>query len=163
MTRGLVVAVLIALSGAVTDGQARAGKGDPRFVGHWRLVSFVNFDAAGTSTPNRLTGGRIVYDAAGQMSAHLTAAKRPALPPNDATDAQRAASYSSYVAYYGAYTVDDGTRKVTHHVEGALNPNWPATDLVRDFEFAGGGNTLRLSTRNSEGRITGTLTWARIR
>jgi hypothetical protein len=52
---------------------------------------------------------------------------------------------------------------VTHHVEASTNPNWPTTDLVRYFEFADGGDTLRLSIRDAAGRTTGTLAWARIR
>ena len=111
---------------------------DPRFVGNWRLVSFVNIDEKGVTTPSRFTGGRIMYDAAGQMAAQLTHADRPALPASP-TEAQRAAAYAGYVAYYGAYDIDAATGKVTHHVEGSTNPNWPKTDLVRYFEFADGG------------------------
>ena len=54
---------------------------DPRFVGHWRLASFVNIDEKGVVTPGRFTGGRIMYDAAGQMAAQLTHADRPAPCP----------------------------------------------------------------------------------
>ena len=135
---------------------------DPRFVGHWRLASFVNIDEKGAVTPGRFTGGRIMYDAAGQMAAQLTHADRPALPASP-SDGLRAAAYAGYVAYYGAYDLDAATNKVTHHVEGSTNPNWPKTDLVRYFEFADGGQTLKLSIRNAAGRTTGTLTWTRIR
>jgi len=124
-------------------------------------VSFVNIDDNGVATPSRYTGGRIMYDAAGQMAAQLTVAERPALPPQS-TEAQRAAAYAGYVAYYGAYEIDAANGKVTHRVEGSTNPNWPKTDLVRYFEFVD-DNTLKLSIRNSQGRITGTLVWARIR
>jgi hypothetical protein len=135
---------------------------DPRFAGNWRLASFVNIDDKGVVTPNRFTGGRIMYDAAGQMAAQLTHADRPALPASP-SDAQRATASAGYVAYYGGYDSDATTSKVTHRVEGSTNPNWPKTDLIRYFEFADGGNTLKLSIRNAAGRTTGTLTWARIR
>jgi hypothetical protein len=102
-----------------------------------------------------------MYDAAGQMAAQLTHANRAALPANP-SDALRAAASTGYVAYYGGYEIDPAATKVTHYVEGSTNPNWPKTDLVRYFEFADGGNTLRLSIRNEAGRVTGTLTWARI-
>ncbi len=139
-----------------------AGKGDPRFAGNWRMVSFVNIDDQGVSTPSRYTGGRIMYDAAGQMAAQLTYAGRASLP-SPSTEAARAAAYGSFLSYYGAYEVDEATRTVTHHVEASTNPNWPGTDLIRYFEFADGGDTLKLSIRNGSGRTTGTLTWARIR
>jgi Lipocalin-like domain len=156
----LFVVALCASTGTALIAQPSTG-GDARFVGNWRLVSWLDIDAQGATTPNRFTGGRIMYDAAGQMAAQLTHADRAALPAS-ASDAQRAAAYAGYVAYYGAYELDVAAGKVTHHVEASSNPNWPRTDLIRYFEFADGGNTLKLSIRNQSGRVTGTLTWARI-
>jgi hypothetical protein len=150
---------LIAACAAIAMAQSPPAAS--RFVGNWRLVSFVNVDEKGVETPSRYTGGRIMYDAAGQMAAQLTFADRPALPPQS-TEAQRAAAYAGYVAYYGAYDIDAANARVTHHVEGSTNPNWPKTDLVRYFEFVD-DHTLKLSIRNSAGRTTGTLVWARIR
>jgi len=155
-----LIGLIVAASAA--PAQTRSGTGDPRFVGNWRLVSFVNLDEKGVSTPSRFTGGRIMYDAAGQMAAQLTYADRARLssPPSDG---ERAAAYTGFLSYYGAYEVSDRDAKVTHHVEASTNPNWPGTDLVRYFEFADGGNMLKLSIRDATGRTTGTLTWARIR
>ena len=163
MTRLFALGLALAVTaGAWSHAQMRPGKGDPRFVGNWRLVSFVNIDDSGAATPNRFSGGRIMYDAAGQMAAQLTHADRAALPQG-ASEGQRAAAYSGFLSYYGGYVVDDRATKVTHHVEASTNPNWPNTELVRYFEFADGGNTLKLSIRDAAGRTTGTLTWARIR
>ncbi len=159
--RVLILLALCASACTTVEAQPSAAR-DPRFVGNWRLVSFVNIDEKGVATPNPFTGGRIMYDAAGQMAAQLTYAARPALPPAP-TDAQRAAAYAGYVAYYGAYDLDPATSQVTHRVEGSTNPGWPKTDLVRYFEFSADSNTLKLSIRNAAGRATGTLTWARIR
>ena len=103
-----------------------------------------------------------MYDGAGQMSAQLTHANRPPLPAG-AGEAQRAAAYGSYVAYYGGYEIDAAAGRVTHKVEGSTNPNWPKTELVRYFAFSDGNNTLKLSVKNAAGRVTSTLTWARIR
>ena len=52
---------------------------------------------------------------------------------------------------------------MTHHVEGSVNPNWVKTDLVRYYAFSEDGERLMLSIRNPQGRVTGTLTWERIR
>jgi hypothetical protein len=163
MMRLLLVMVAVWLAGGVAPStQARGSKGDARFVGNWRLVSFVNIDERGATTASRFTGGRIMYDAAGQMAAQLTYADRPRLS-SPATDAERAAAYTGFLSYYGGYEIDEATAKVTHHVEASTNPNWPNTDLIRYFEFADGGHTLKLSIRNAAGRTTGTLTWTRIR
>ena len=162
MTRVLLTLIALCASAHTTLVAQPTPARDSRFVGNWRLVSFVNIDEQSVATPNLFTGGRIMYDAAGQMAAQLTHAARPALPSTP-TDAQRAAAYAGYVAYYGAYDIDPATSKVTHRVEGSTNSNWPKTELVRHFEFAADGNTLKLSIRNAAGRVTGTLTWARIR
>ncbi len=71
------------------SAQMRQGQGDPRFVGNWQLVSFVNIDDKGATTASRFTGGRIMYDAAGQMAAQLTIADRPALPSDPSEAAAR--------------------------------------------------------------------------
>jgi hypothetical protein len=52
---------------------------------------------------------------------------------------------------------------VTHQVEGSVNPNWVSTDLVRHYAFSDDGNRLMLSIQNAEGRVTGTLTWERMK
>jgi hypothetical protein len=158
----MLVLVTVIAAGAGLGAQMRSGKVDARFVGNWRLVSFVNIDEKGATIASRFTGGRIMYDAAGQMAAQLTYADRPRLS-SPATDAERAAAYTGFLSYYGGYEIDEATAKVTHHVEASTNPNWPNTDLIRYFEFADGGHTLKLSIRNAAGRTTGTLTWTRIR
>jgi hypothetical protein len=132
------------------------------FVGVWRLVSFENIDEQGRRTPNSLSEGRITYDAHGNMTAQLMRPGR-ASHSSTPTESERAASYSSYVAYYGRYEIDPATAKVTHHVEGALNPNWVKTPLVRHWEFSPDLQRLSLSVRNSAGRTTGTLVWEKVR
>jgi hypothetical protein len=161
MIRTLIVVVALCANGAWLTAQPATPR-DPRFVGNWRLVTFMNIDEKGVTTPSPYTGGRIMYDAAGQMAAQLTHANRPPLPASPG-DAQRAAAQASYLAYYGGYQIDAAANRVTHHVEGSTNPSWPKTALVRYFVFSDDNNTLTLSVRNDAGRVTGTLTWARIR
>lgn len=132
------------------------------FVGVWRLVSFENIDEQGRRTPNNLSEGRITYDAHGNMAAQLMRPGRAA-HSSTPTESERAASYGSYVAYYGRYEIDPATSRVTHHVEGALNPNWVKTPLIRYWEFSPDLQRLSLSIRNSAGRTTGTLVWEKIR
>jgi hypothetical protein len=133
-----------------------------RFIGNWRLIAFESIDEQGRTSPNPLDVGRIMYDADGNMAAQLMrSVRKPASTPP--TEAERAASYSSYVAYFGRYTIDTTNDSVTHHVEAALNPNWVKTPLVRYWRFSPDGTRLMLSTRNAAGRTTGTLTWERLR
>lgn len=133
-----------------------------RFVGHWRLLKFENFDEKGVVRLAEYDGGRISYDAAGNMSAQLMRSNRQRMS-SPSTEPERAAAYSTYTAYYGTYTIDTPAGTVTHHVEGSTNPNWVKTDLVRWYEFSADGQQLMLSIKNTEGRVTGTLTWERIK
>ena len=88
MSRALVLCLRLAIAGgAWSQAQMRQGKGDPRFVGNWRLVSFVNIDDKGATTASRFTGGRIMYDAAGQMAAQLTYRRSAGACPRRATEA----------------------------------------------------------------------------
>jgi len=135
---------------------------EKRFVGHWRLLTFETFDDKGVSRVVDYDGGRIMYDAAGQMSAQLMRSNRTRLsqPP---TEPERASAYATYTAYYGRFSIDPAQNRVTHHVEGSVNTNWVKTDLVRYYAFSPDGNRLMLSLKNAEGRVTGTLSWERIK
>jgi hypothetical protein len=148
--------------GAVAAQERPAADTERRFVGNWRLVTFENFDEKGVARPGPYDAGRIMYDAHGNMAAQLMRNGRQQLstPP---TDAERAVAYATFLSYYGRYTVDPSSQSVTHHVEGSTNPNWLSTVLTRYYAFSADGNRLMLSLRNAEGRVTGTLTWERLK
>jgi hypothetical protein len=156
-----VVCALVLAAGHPAAAQPSAADVLKRLAGNYRLVTFVNFDEKGTPRDAGYEGGRIMYDTAGNMAAQLMRVNRKPLS-QPATEAERAAAYSGYVAYYGKVTLDPSQSKVTHHVEGSTNPNWPKTDLVRYYEFSPDGKRLMLSIRNAQGRVTGTLTWERV-
>jgi hypothetical protein len=158
MTFALLVCGATAWIAAQTKGAAAPEK---QFVGHYRLLTFENFDEKGVARRAEYDGGRISYDAAGNMSAQLMRSNRTRLSA-PSTEAERAAAYATYTAYYGRYTVDAAAGTVTHHVEGSANPNRVKTDLVRWFRFSPDGNRLMLSLKNADGRVTGTLTWERL-
>ena len=163
MRQRLVLASIVLCAAAALDAQ-QAADVQRQLVGNWRLVKFENFDEKGAARPNGFTSGRIMYDAAGQMAAQLMqSARKPLTSPP--VEAERAAAYSGYVSYFGRYSVDPSSQTVTHHVEGSTNPNWVSTPthLVRSYAFSPDGNRLMLSVKNADGRVTGTLTWERIR
>ena len=159
----VLVAILIAGSSGMTvvARQRASPTAKDRLVGSWGLVSFVSFDANGASRPGAYDLGRIIYEASGQMSAHLmhSANKADASP---ATDADRSAAFRRYLGYYGPFTVDELTGIVIHHVLGSSNPSWVGSNQVRYYELSADGNTLTLSVKN-QGRVTGTLVWERIK
>lgn len=169
--RTLFLALSVGLCGpyVAMDAQSSAADVQKRFIGHWRLLQFENFDEKGIARLAEYDGGRIMYDAAGNMSAQLMRSNRKPLTqstagqkPSPALEAERAAAYATYTAYYGKYSIDPAANTVTHHVEGSVNPNWVKTDLVRYYAFSADGNRLMLSLKNADGRVTGTLTWEKL-
>jgi len=158
----VMLAILIAGSSAVTAiAQQRTGSAKDRLIGAWGLVSFVSFDATGASRPGAYDLGRIVYDASGQMSAHLMHSSNKA-DASPATDTDRSAAFRRYLGYYGPFTVDELTGIVIHHVLGSSNPSWVGSNQVRYFNLSEDGNTLTLSVKNQT-RVTSTLVWERIK
>jgi hypothetical protein len=152
-----LVSTLAMATPAQTQGELAQLK--QQFVGSFKLISYTSFDEKGTATRLPYSVGQISYDAAGRMSAQLMREDRTRLPQR-ASEAERAAAYSGYIAYFGHYVIDPGKRTVTHHVDGALSPNMVGTPQVRHFEFSPDGATLFLSVKNGD-RVTGKLQWDR--
>ncbi len=46
---------------------------------------------------------------------------------------------TGYVAYFGRWTIDEGTQTVTHHPTESINPDFDAP-FVRMYEFGPGVN-----------------------
>lgn len=147
MRHGLVLAALIVGSTLTAAAQPTTTARDvlATLAGNWRLVSFVNIDESGAERDAGYDGGRIMYDAAGNMAAQLLRKSR-----------------ENYIAYYGRVTVDPVASTVPHHVEGASIVAWIGTDLVRYYELSPDRRRLKLSLRNAQGRVTSTLTWERM-
>jgi hypothetical protein len=163
---GRLTAVVLMLVGAAAASvwaqqQADAERVKQKLIGSYRLVSYTSFDQSGTPTKLPYSVGQISYDAAGRMSAQLMRDDRPkATPGTPLTEPERAALYSSYISYFGRYTIDAAKGIVTHHVEGSISPNMLGQAMPRWFEFSPDGNSLFLHTKNGD-RVTGRLQWDR--
>jgi hypothetical protein len=121
----------------------------PNLLGTWRLVSYKACDSEGRlQYPlGENVSGLLVYEAGGNMAAHVMRNDRPLFAANDAargTDAEVRAAFESYDSYFGTYTIDQRRQTVTHHILGASYPNWIGTDQLRHFKFD--GSRLSLST-----------------
>src|SRR5262245_38044023 len=160
-TRVVLAILIAACSGPAAVAQQHVASAKDRLVGAWGLVSFVSFDATGASRPGAYDLGRIVYDASGQMSAHLMHSSNKA-DTSPATDADRSAAFRRYLGYYGPFTVDELTGIVIHHVLGSSNPSWVGSNQVRYFSLSEDGSKLTLSVKN-QSRTTSTLVWERIK
>jgi len=127
---------------------------EQQFLGDYELVSYLQFPANGGEVDMNYIG-RLSYDAFGNMAGLGMPRDLP----------ERAEQSSERVtggfAYWGKVSFDVENSIVIHHVEGSpLVPQWVGGDNIRYFEFT--GNFLKLSLKNAQGRITGTLTWRRL-
>jgi hypothetical protein len=104
--------------------------------------------------------GRISYDAAGHISAHLMrrgVAKFAGVDRAAATADEIAAAWRGYVGYFGRYTVDEKKGAVIHEVEGAWYPNYVGTKQARVYHFD--GDRLTLEAEQPSGHTT--VVWRR--
>ncbi|MFI5309754.1 MAG: lipocalin-like domain-containing protein [Gemmatimonadales bacterium] len=140
-----------------------------RLVGTWRLVSFVNVDSTGTERPywDEHAIGVISYSADGRVAVQLYDARRSGLRTNWPTvnrDTARTA-FVGVATYYGMFTVDTVSHTVTHHIQGAMAPDWVGTDLVRTYRFLP-SDRLELRVADRRTRIVAAsgakLVWERI-
>jgi hypothetical protein len=99
------------------------------------------------------------------MSAQLMNPDRRPFAAGDltrGTDEEVRAALAGYIAYYGRYTVDAADGTVTHHVDGALFPNWVGGDQVRRFIVDGGRLTIMTPPIRMAGEASTTvLVWKR--
>lgn len=126
-----------------------------QFVGDYELVSYLSFPREGEAIDREYIG-RLSYDAFGNM-AGLGMPKD--LPERAAQASQRT---TGGFAYWGKVSYDIENSIVTHHVEGSpMLPQWVGGENVRHFEFVDG--LLKLSLKDDDGRITGTLSWRKLK
>ena len=134
-------------------------------VGAWSLCSYeLRLKPSGTITApfGSHPVGQIIYEANGQMSAHLMRPKTAAFASNDplsATDGEAASAWRNYIGYWGTYTVDARAGIITHHIEGAWLTNWVGQDQIRAFKLS--GDSLALDADSTAWHAH--LTWRRIR
>ncbi len=122
--------------------------GDARFVGTWRLVSWELHDATGAVRYplGRDALGQLTYMADGRMAVQIMRRDRPAFAAGEArggTPDEIAAAFHGYIAYCGAYDVDQTAQAVTHYPECSLFPNWVGAAQRRLYTQDGNRMTFR--------------------
>jgi len=158
-----IALLLVAAATPAPRAQQRADVEQVRkqLIGSYKLISYDSYDEKGTVTRLPYDVGQISYDAAGRMSAQLMRSDRAKFSNGQrATEAERAAAYSSFISYFGHYTIEADKGTVTHHVEGALSPQMLGNDLVRYYELSPDRKSLFLSVKTGE-RVVGKLRWDR--
>lgn len=142
-----------------------------QLIGGWLAESFVesDFDTGAETYPfGRSPVGSIIYTRGGLMSAQLQAEKPIVFKSPDVFGGEPeeyALAGRSYLAYSGAFSVDEATSRVFHDVEVSFFPNWIGMRQVRVIEFE--GDRLKFSFEKpipSNGSLkSSVVTWRRFR
>ena len=163
MTRRVRVAVMaVATASVVASGGPSAQEPlRARLIGQWRLVSTEQVREGEPPSLGAATLGLITYTADGHMLAQLAPATRPKVRAADATPDQVKELLRSHTSYFGTFTVDEGTRTVTHHRDGSQVPG--ERDFVRTIELAGTRLTLTTPTVVVDGKKRfSRINWERV-
>jgi hypothetical protein len=108
--------------------------------------------------------GMIYYADDGWMAVQISGRDRPAIAsslPSGGTEQEKAAAYSTYLAYCGTYAVRDG--HIVHSVRLSLFPNWVGDNQVRSAELQGDQLVLGASVETPDGTAVAELRWVRPR
>jgi hypothetical protein len=134
--------------------------------GTWKLIAWRRIADDGTVTyPLGLDArGQLIYTPNGDMAVQITGANRPALATDDPLGGDmeaRAGAYSTYLAYFGTYELED--ESVVHDLDGSLFPNWSGEKQVRPFTYDDGKLVLRTPPMQlADGTtVVNELAWAR--
>jgi len=137
-----------------------------RFIGTWRLVSWTQRLADGTTRPDPRNVGYIIYTDAGYMCYASMAANRPLwASANSPTGAEAVATmgvpFNSYCARVEVHA-DEGF--VLHHVEVDKSPNMIGRTRKRWFSFPAPNRVaLRMDPAElSPPVVESTLLWERV-
>lgn len=134
-------------------------------VGRWRLQAWVARSESGTLEHpfGENADGSLVYTAGGWVGLHLAAGDRPRQPESlqgaSGTTSERAAAYSSYVAYCGTYHLEGAV--VVHRVTNSLYPNWLGTELRRVISLSSDSLVLSMPTPDGQEPLVNELRWTR--
>jgi hypothetical protein len=133
-------------------------------VGSWNLAAWRRFEGETVSYPlGEDATGLLIYTADRRMGVQMIAAHRGAISAQDALGGdpqERAAAYSTCLAYFGSYEVQGD--EVIHRVEGSLFPNWSGTVQTRPFTSTGHELVLRTPPATGPaGTVVNEMSWVR--
>jgi hypothetical protein len=138
----------------------------PSVAGRWHLLAWRSVGDDGTITGQPFgehPHGALIYTPGGWMAGQVAATSRPAMDgadPLGGPQDQRAAAYSTYVAYWGRYAIAGD--RIIHFVDTSLVPGWAGVEQVRYFSLSGDVLVLRTPPMRVAGAtVVSELSWRR--
>lgn len=137
---------------------------DFTITGSWKLRTWRRLEGNRITYPfGEAATGILIYAEDGGMAVQMMAAQRPHIPTSDplrGNTEQRAAAYSTCLAYFGTWEVVDD--QVIHHVAASLFPNWSGIVQTRPFTYDGQELILRTPpVEGPNGTVVNEMSWVR--
>ena len=166
MHRHILAGLLGVMAMSEGSGAQSAADVGRQFIGTWKLVSWTQRLADGSTRPDPRNVGYLIYSDAGYMCYGSMAANRPAwAADNTPTGAEAVATMGApYNAYCARVEVHAAEGFVLHHVEVDKSPNMIGRTRKRWFTFQG-PNRVALRMDPSELAppvVESTLLWERV-
>jgi hypothetical protein len=166
MRTGLLAGLLVVMAMSDAPRAQSARDVERQFIGTWRLVSWTQRLADGTTRPDPRNVGYIIYTEAGYMCYASMASNRPAWASENApTGAEAVATLGApFNAYCARVEVHADEGFVLHHVEVDKVPNIVGRTRKRWFTFQGPNRVaLRIDAAELTAPVVeSTLVWERV-
>ena len=126
---------------------------------------------AGTYSPVKVEAygdkprGQLILTPDGRYSIVLSRAEMPKIASGSRTKAtaeENKAVVDGSIAHTGRYTIDDGGKSITFHIETSTFPNWNGTTQKRPLAMKGDLLTYTVATP-SAGGAPNDVTWRRVK
>ena len=126
---------------------------------------------AGTYSPVKVEAygenprGQLILTPDGRYSIVLSRAEMPKIASGSrtkATSEENKAVVDGSIAHTGRYTIDDGGRAITFHIETSTFPNWNGTTQKRPLSLKGDLLIYTVATP-SAGGAPNDVTWRRVK
>jgi hypothetical protein len=137
-----------------------------RLIGTWKLGSRIDVTASGERVGEPTLGSDpialVYFDAGGNFAAQFMKRDRGPAVAETAAGSNNTRAVGGYDAYFGTYTVDEGSGVVTTTLVGAIAREHVGAVLMRTMRVDGDTLTITLDTTSADGRaVQRTLTWTR--
>jgi hypothetical protein len=109
--------------------------------------------------------GQMILTSDGRYSIVLSRAEMPKIASGartKATPEENKAVVDGSIAHTGRYTIEDGGRAITFHIETSTFPNWNGTTQKRPFAVKGDQLTYTVATP-SNGAAPNDVVWRRVK
>ena len=109
--------------------------------------------------------GQLILTADGRYSIVITRADMPKIASGSRTKAtpeENKAVIDGSIAHSGRYTIEDGGRAITFHIETSTFPNWNGTSQKRPLSLKGDQLTYTVTTP-SAGGAPNDVVWRRVK